>query len=423
MILRLLTAFYLASLTVMADVPLPARMLDPKSPAEAWNVIGIATANVERLIREKRALEISDQISLLSPALRMLARSPVKPEAGPLLEGQTAQAFRLVNIITQNSMVENIDAMPRVFDNLKQVLTDLAKGFDPAIVQGEVYHCLTHPDALAFKSGEKCPQCQQLLVPRRIPYSFIHARADRPSVNLTFEVDEPPESGQNAKVDFQLHHPDGTPVLDSELWPVHGQKAQVIVTGPNRADFQQFTPTTGAEPGHYFFYFRPELSGIYRIRIALTPFTTGLPEFPSADLEVTNDSEDKAPPPSDSETRRATKDGMQFNLAVMGTKGRQLRAGELQMLRLQVQKATGQPVQYLEPFLNAFAHITGFYADTDTILQLHPVGGDILLPNVHGGPALDFKIYSPKAGMLHLHCQVRVRGKIVTVPFKLRVTP
>ena len=419
---RLLLALLFVTQHVWADVPVPPRMLNPKTPAEAWNVINIAAANVERLIRDQRAIEVSDQISLLSPALRLLARSPVKPEAAPLLEGQTMQAFRLVNILTQNSMVENIGGMPPVFENLKQVLADLAKGFDPTVVQSEVFHCLEHFDVVTTKAEETCPHCQNKLLPRRIPYSFVHARAEKPTIKIALEVDQPPTAGTNTKVLVELHHADGSPVLDTELWPMHGQKLQAIITGPDLIDFQQFALTSGSEPGHHFFYFRPDKVGTYRIRIALTPFATGLPEFPAGELEVSGKEINKVQK-SATESRSATIDGMQFNLAVIGNKGRQLRAGQLQVLRLQVKKVGGQPIRTLEPLMNAFAHLTGFYTDSDVVVQLHPTGGDILLPDVRGGPALDFKVYAPKTGLLRLHCQVRIHGKVITIPFNLSVVP
>ena len=37
-----------------ADLPLPASLLAPQAAAEAWNVIRLATKNVERLMAENR---------------------------------------------------------------------------------------------------------------------------------------------------------------------------------------------------------------------------------------------------------------------------------------------------------------------------------------------------------------------------------
>ena len=79
----------------------------------------------------------------------------------------------------------------------------------------------------------------------------------------------------------------------------------------------------------------------------------------------------------------------------------------------------------LEPFRNAFAHITAFYSDSEsvfeTILQLHPEGGDIIQDDLRGGPSLAFKIYSPQAGLLRLFCEVQLSGEKILAPFHIRV--
>jgi hypothetical protein len=85
-------------------------------------------------------------------------------------------------------------------------------------------------------------------------------------------------------------------------------------------------------------------------------------------------------------------------------------------MRLAVTDASGQPVTRLEPFMQAFAHLTGFYDDGTTVLRLHPVGGDILREDLRGGPWLAFRIYPPKTGFIRFFCQVRVDGRLVTAP-------
>lgn len=417
----LFLAIFLPSLTATADVPVPPRMLDPKTAVEAWNVINIAMANVERLVRDKRALEISNQISLCSPALRTLNRSAVKPEAAPLLDEQTSQAFRLINIITQNSMVGNIGAMPALLENLKKVIAALEKGFDSATIHAELFHCLKHPDNVSSEAVAECTRCEGPLVPRRIPYSFIHARADKPTIRLSLETDPAPEVGEIIRLRLHLQHADESPVLEADLWPMHTEMGQVLITGPDLSEFHHLTLVEGRVPGHYVCEFRPVQAGKHRVRVGLTPYSTGLLEFHAIDLEIGGasvTSENKRPP---SESLSSIVDEGQFHFSVGGTKGRQLRAGELQLLHLQVLDAEGQPVKTLEPFRNAFAHITAFYTESDTILQLHPEGGDILQDDLRGGPSLAFKIYSPHAGLLRLFCEVQLDGKKVLAPFLIRV--
>ena len=74
---RLLCLVFFLVLTgaAIGDSPVPGSVLNPQTPAEAWNVIRLSTANVEQLIQEKRWPEIPVQISFCSPALRRLAEA------------------------------------------------------------------------------------------------------------------------------------------------------------------------------------------------------------------------------------------------------------------------------------------------------------------------------------------------------------
>ena len=123
------------------------------------------------------------------------------------------------------------------------------------------------------------------------------------------------------------------------------------------------------------------------------------------------------PPEPTSSGMLAAVDGYRLMLSVTGTKGHMLRAGETQMLQLHVQDASGAPVNRLEPFLQAFAHLHAFYADSETLLQLHPTGGDVLRDDLRGGPSLGFKIFSPQAGPLRIHLQLRTQGHPPPAPF------
>ena len=307
-----------------------------------------------------------------------------------------------------------------------KVLEQLSDGFDSEVVRGEVHHCPVHPDVLSTKQEGACSECQRGLVPRRIPYSFIHARAETPHLKLNLEPHPAPEVGETTRLRIQLQYADESPVLETDLWPMHTEIGQVLVTGPDLSDFRHLALEAGEEPGHYGCDFRPRQAGKHRLHVVLTPYLTGLPEFHSSDLEVAgaNASPERKRPPVES-LSSLVEDG-QFHLSVGGTKGRQLRSGELQLLQLQVFDAEGQPVQMLEPFRNAFAHITAFYTENgpetgETVLQLHPTGGDILQDVLRGGPSLAFKIYSPRAGLLRLFCEVQLNGKRILAPFYVRI--
>ena len=85
--------------------------------------------------------------------------------------------------------------------------------------------------------------------------------------------------------------------------------------------------------------------------------------------------------------------------------------------------AAGKPLRQLEPVMNAFSHLVGFYDDYRTVVHLHPTGGDVLNPDLRGGPALGFILYAPKAGFIRLYCQVSIGGRMLFAPFNVNVEP
>ena len=124
------------------------------------------------------------------------------------------------------------------------------------------------------------------------------------------------------------------------------------------------------------------------------------------------------------ETRLETEaDGLQFRLSVGEAGGVTLRAGQAQVLQVTVTGKDGQPTHQLEPVMNSFAHLVGFYDDGRTVVHLHPAGPDVEDPAARGGPALEFRFYPPKLGFIRLYCQVLVGGTMVYAPFGVNVAP
>ncbi len=402
-----------------ADVAVPQRVLQPQTIEEAWNVIRLVTANVDRLDREKRALEAAAQISLISPSLRLLANQARADGAMMLTETQAVQAFQQVNQIARHSMADNAGALSASFRELRRLLDDVADGLSPEVRSAEVHACPVHGEVIGG-DGETCTICKRPLKARRIPYSFVHARPEKPSVKMVIPGPVSARAGEEVRLEFELLNLAGRPVEETDLWLMHGQAVQVMVTGPRFDEFHHLTATPRGG-GRYEVVFTPAHGGDYQVLAGITPAETGLPEYPATLLKV----EGAAMParPAEDAAMSVEAEGFRFSLSVKGTRGNQLRAGLTQGLQLQVSDLAGQPVTRLEPVHQAFAHLHGFFIDTGSVLQLHPAGGDILREDVRGGPALVFKIYSPEAGRLRLYVQVRIDGRVIQAPLTVRVQP
>lgn len=409
---------FAAAPVARSDVPLPASFLNPGSPAEAWNVIRLATSNVGRLIQENRPSEIVEQIALCSPALRLLAQAPADLESRTKVSELTALAFRHVNSIAQSGMAQSKADAERFFGDLQTVLRDAGRFFDPAIVSGEVYHCRAHPDFTSTDAQARCRKCNEPLTVRRIPYSFIYVQPGQATLKLVVSSTEPLAAGKKADVSLKLQTVAGAPVSPSDLLVIHAQPVHLLVADAALGELQLQHPVVAGKPGEYSFSFVPKGAGPYRIWADVVPVATGLQELPYADLG----GEYAAKPATDtSDVLASTSEGFHFQIAFAGGTGSQAHARQIQLMKLNVTDSNGQPVQRLEPFMNAFAHVTGFYDDHQTVLRLHPTGGDILRDDVRGGPMLGFKIFPPRAGFVRFFCQVRIDGRMITAPFSVNI--
>ena len=403
---------------VRADMPVPPNVLTPASVAEAWNVIRLATGNVGRLLQEKRYPEIAEQISLCSPSLRLLAQSPVAPEQKQMVDEQTALAFRHVNSIAQASMAQIGPDAVRVFGELQATLRGLGRAFDDKVVSGEIYHCRTHTDIVSQFDGARCKLCDVPLIVRRIPYSFIYVETAQPTIKLSLLSDAPLVAGTKTEVRIRLQTLAGKPVKPGDLVVTHAHPVHLYVADVQFGDFHHLQPAAMEPPGEYVFTFTPETNGPHRVWADIVPASTGLQEQPFADLGGSF-----KPATTEPVASKLTGEagGLLFHMALARGVGGQVRARQIQYLKLTVTDAALQPVTKLEPFMNAFAHLVGIYDDGQAIVRLHPVGGDIFRDDVRGGPALGFKIFPPKTGFIRFHCEVKVDGKTLAAPLAVQV--
>ena len=404
-----------------ADLPVPPQVLDPQTAAEAWNVIRLSTANVARLLKEERLQEVPAQISLCSPALRLLARSATAPEHRPLIDSTTAQAFRLVNDIAQAGMAQVPASATASFTRLQSTLDALKPAFDPAEVTAEIHVCPQHPERLSAKSDAPCPVCGGVLRVRRIPYTDVNPAPVTPLTKLSLESDAVLTKGVETRLRARLQTLAGQPLASNQLVPLHGAPVRFLLVDQTLQDFHLLTPTGTDQPGIFEFAFTPAVAGPYRLWAEIAPAETAIPEYPATDLGgefkvVSRSTRDFL------DVVSTTVGGLRFDLTFTGGNGGSPPLRQVSLMRIHVSDASGQPVTRLEPLMQAFAHLTGFYDDGKTVLRLHPVGGDILREDLRGGPWLAFKIRPPQTGFLRLFCQVRIAGRDLTVPLGVTIT-
>ena len=421
----LLRAFAIAILfftslggTLRSDPPVAAGILDPKTATEAWNVIRLVTKNVERLIEENRLVEIPVQISFCSPSLRALARLATTPEALAVVVPETSRASGWVVAIARAAEAKNTTSVKEALSELRGALANIARHFDPKTVGAEIFACPMHPDFISDNAKTPCAKCGMDLLTRRIPYSFIYTKPNEPSIRMTATPSGPMEAGKRTEIKVRLEKADKSPVTHEDLMVMHTQPIHLLIEEPSLGDYHHEHPVPTKTPGEYLFTFTPAKTAPYRIWADIVPVATGVQELPFTDLPSSGNGK----PIADTATRYSSSaDGYHFTLTMAGGNHIPVQAQRARGMTIAITDADGKPVTHLEPVMNAFAHLVGFYGDYQTVVHLHPCGGDVLDPMMRGGPALSFLFFPPKAGFIRLYCQVNIGGQMIFAPFNVNV--
>ena len=382
-------------------VPVPPGVLDPKTPAEAWNVVRLSTANVERLLAEGRLSEITDQISLCSPALRALPQWAAHPVAV-----QSVRAGVAVSSLAQAALAGDRALAEQTLASLRGTLTEMAGAYDPKIVGADIFFCPMHPDFVSPDAGTPCAKCGMNLLRRRIPYSFVYVPPGEPTIQLTALTKKNPVPGHTVSATVRLAWRDGSPVSSPDLLVMHTQPIHLLIVDPTLADYHHEHPEPTNTPGEYAFSFTPARGTPYRIFADVVPAASGVQEYPRTDLP-----------------RSESSDAVPIHLRMPAADGAPPRAGHTRALQIAVSDADGKPFLGLEPVMGAFAHLVGFYDDYRTVVHIHPEGGEISDPLARGGNEMDFLFYPPRAGFMRLYCQVQVDGRAVFASFDVNIAP
>ena len=418
LLLRLFAIVAILFVQARADVAVPPNVLEPPTAPEAWNVIRLATANIERLLKEDRLAEIQVQVSLCSPAIRRLAMENTPPERSALLKSESVRGLQLINNLAIASTGKDREGSRKAFDALREVLAKMAAQFDPKIVATDISMCPMHPECVAPNTTTPCEKCGMDMLKRRIPYSFIYVPPGEPTMLLKATAAAPLEAGKKVDVKVRIQRRDGTPVLTKDLLVMHTEPIHLLIVDPSLTDYHHEHPVPTDVPGEYAFSFTPKKNSSYRIWADLVPADSGVQEYPAVELPGAGAPESIGDMSGVFTTQSG---GLTFRLTFEN--GALPRARQVRVMRLDIADSEGKPLRQLEPVMNAFAHLVGFYEDYRTVVHLHPEGGDVLRDDLRGGPVLGFKFYPPRAGFIRLFCQVLVDGKMIFAPFNVNVAP
>lgn len=388
----------------------------PASPAEAWNVLQLCRANLEKLVGGEQWSEIPIQASLSMQAARYL-RDQMPPEAADRrMKVQDLENAGL--FLVRSSMKGQADRVRQDAARYYGALAAVASGFPKEIVEAPVFSCPMCRGVRDLEPAKTCFKCGMKLVPRVIPASSLYNTPGEPSIALTPLLGRPLTAGQTSEVLLRLtRKKDHAPVTPEELLEMHTERIHLLIIDESLTDYHHEHPRPTETPGVYQFTLTPRRAGSYRVFADVVPRLSNTQEYPVCDLSAASPGESIT---DRREVSSVIVDGLRFELTWSGLP---VKAKQPVNAAIRVTTADGQPFTQLEPVMGTFAHIVGFHEDRETVLHIHPSGAEPQKPEDRGGPSFNFRFFAPKAGFFRLYGQVQIGGKAVFAPFGLTVEP
>ncbi|MFB8167095.1 hypothetical protein ACFC60_03955 [Kitasatospora purpeofusca] len=215
-----------------------------------------------------------------------------------------------------------------------------------------------------------------------------------------------PTAGRATDLRFTVAGPDGSPVTD---FAVHQtKKLHFYAIRSDLTGFQHLHPDL-AEDGTWTAALDALAPGTWRLYADFVPNTGPHATELVLSRTVTVPGE-AAPVPLPAPGGTATVDGYTVTLTARPVAGAHRLTA--------VVSRDGRPVRDLQPYLDAYAHLSAFHEGDLALAHLHPSG---TVDGDHGGPELTFQALFPEPGNWRVFLQFRTAGQLHTAALTLRV--
>ncbi|WP_327075146.1 FixH family protein [Kitasatospora purpeofusca] len=219
-------------------------------------------------------------------------------------------------------------------------------------------------------------------------------------------ADPGPTAGRATDLRFTVTGPDGSPVTD---FAVHQtKKLHFYAIRDDLTGFQHLHPDLAGD-GTWTAALAALAPGTWRLYADFVPNTGPHAAELVLSRTVTVPGE-AAPVPLPAPGGTATADGYTVTLTARPTAGAHRLTA--------VVSRDGRPVGDLQPYLDAYAHLSAFHEGDLSMAHLHPAG---TVDGDRGGPELTFQALFPEPGNWRVFLQFQTSGQLHTVALTLRV--
>lgn len=385
-IFMFLAASPLCALTVMAQDHAghehPAAVVTPAAatPGHSWRMIEESLRNLTDALKKGESDSVSRYVQDMSQATDDLLAAQIHSDLKP----------------------EEKEHLSRSLENLKAAVDDLAE----ASLGG---------DAAAWEAAVGQVAGVITLTRIDVPPGLLERVS---GAQVRAEIVNTPvlQKGKETTVTLRLKSAiSGKPLRSSDLQEVHTEIVHALVVDPQLADYTHAHPEEIDVPGEYTFKITPQTDCTYRLWADITP-VKGRQEYAMVDMPGAEGcgtlAIDKA------EALSAAVGGFTVNLKLPE---QPLATGRDGTLVFDITDDAGEPVKALEPVMEAYAHVVGFYDDFRTIAHIHPAGDTPESEEDRGTSPLSFHFKPERPGYVRLFMQVSIAGQEYFFPFGVMI--
>lgn len=375
--------------------------------------------NLQEKVQTRDLLSIHSEDLVFAASLQALLAQASRldpPARAPYRIAATNLAQRLADLHLAGDTQQQALSERRLGE-VRAAFQQIKNYFSPEILAAaqsaaSIYRCASHRDVVG-KRGDHCPKCGAPLdqQARVLPAFCGLLLPENQTIRAKVSTDKPVLAGQSVTGTLHLTKADGAPLYASELIVNHTERLHLFIIDSELKDYHHEHPRPTPIGGQYTFPFTPAKPGDYLVWADIRAQPLGLQHYLRTTIEASSDHEGVI------ERTIATNvvvDGVIFDLTFPYGSPKLDRPS---LARLRITSTNGTPVTRLEPVMDAFAHLVGFYEDRQNILHIHPKGAAVSDPEARGGPELSFQFFPMKAGYVRLFAQIRIDGQAKIAPF------
>lgn len=218
---------------------------------------------------------------------------------------------------------------------------------------------------------------------------------------------EPPASNETTELTIQVNDESGKPVQAFDI--EHEKRMHLIVVSDNLSYFAHLHPEYKGN-GQFADTVTFPSGGNYHLYADYVP--KGAAKTVKQHTVTVQGEKATTTPLQPDETLTKTVDGKEITLSFD-----ELKAGREATLTFYLKdEKTDKPITNLQPYLGAIGHVVIIREQTYDYLHVHPIDEQ------GKGPEAAFMVEFPKSGLYQIWAQFQHDGRVITVPFTVKVS-